>query len=687
MATTIAKASIQLSANAEQVTGELKKTETGVKAFSKKASDSIGGIKAHEAGEKMTAAFGRMRMVSGTFDALRSDADNFSKAVAVAEGTVGSLTLGLSAASKMASGLSGAMKGVIGVGIGLAVAGIGGLISWASGPSRREEEATRMTEGLSDESRRFLSDAGVTTTARMRRTELGMAERVEPTVTERDVELSRTVPTIREIGRGAEMASSARGREETALRVAETTLAAGRAAGDATPAFRAFAEEVERAGTAFRHAEGTRAVASIEEMARRSRDAAATTRMSAGEAEEYGLSLRRTTRRIGDFTVATTESLTPAEAHARRLEEIRRAEIASGMAVGAMVERREASRMAMLSEIAALDELRAARLAADSAAETRRTETPFAASAREMDRISDLFRRGGTDAATFGRGVEMAVGGAADPARTLADEMRRLDEIEVRATLAGVATGEAVDMRPIDRARDAARRAFLGDAAETPAARLGERLGELKTAFDAGTISADQFARAREAAVAGFTGDMATPVERLQSRLSDIASAWTRIGDTAGEAGEMMRRATTEAVRGITGDVRTPQERFRERMDELAAAEQAAFEARRVESMRTGEAFTFDNTDFERARARAITELETSVRIELPALPQALMRGSAEAVSAINAARRMGDRADPAVRMAALMERSAASEAETARSTRDLLAAFRATPVVAVRGI
>lgn len=211
--------------------------------------------------------------------------------------------------------------------------------------------------------------------------------------------------------------------------------------------------EIPGAVTGRVRMEGVASVGGIAESAARHRDMAATIGMSRDAAEDYALSLRRTTRTIGGITVATTEAMTPLEAHNRRLAELAEKELRTG---ASMADARAESVRIMNAEVAALGELRAARLAAAGAAERERLATGSERMREEMGRIGDLLTSGGTSWETYTRGVERALGDTRSPIDRARD---RIDEINVaweQAALMAAFHGETLDDTSFVRATAAA---------------------------------------------------------------------------------------------------------------------------------------------------------------------------------------------------------------------------------------
>ncbi len=267
-----------------------------------------------------------------------------------------------------------------------------------------------------------------------------------------------------------------------------------------------------------------------------SRDAAATTGMMAAAADRYRASMVTTTRVVDGTTMATTESLSPAELYARRLSEIRAryAILGGGMLM----------RTAMGTEIAA--------------------------AGFERDRrgraIEDAVRAG-----VFGRGVATAFG-----ARTSAEvEMRRIDEL--RADLAGGglgagATGRSIFRRLLEPAEGSFRtpaetvaRTMESVERRMTAAGMSGRFGE--------RVDISRFRAEAAAAVEVVTGDMRSPLEAARGRLGALDAAAASAGSFE-RAADMLRLFVGGALPAGVLDPRVAIDRARARtyMDLAASA-------------------------------------------------------------------------------------------------------------------
>jgi hypothetical protein len=324
MATTIAKASIQLSANATEVVSELDRTTAKFKAFE-------GKIKSlPEIGEKVNASFGRIDAISNSFKSMSADASGFEKSIESATMAIGAMTVGMQVAMRMASGLKAAL---LGSGVGALIVGAGYLLSMISS-SRAASSGSggRGTDGPSEIER-------LTTTLRD-----AIAGGGGTSTTERTIEAA-----------AAEM-----GRARTAWHAATFVRSDPRIAASSLARAAEGSPRLIEAAAARERSIGVDRVGGIESARSSARDALATMGMSAEEVDAYRMSLRRTTRTIGDLSVATTEAISPTEAFERRMAEIARLE---ALASGPTADSREftmarvEARRALEAETAAMLEL------------------------------------------------------------------------------------------------------------------------------------------------------------------------------------------------------------------------------------------------------------------------------------------------------------------------------------------
>jgi len=505
MAGTIAKTSIGITANATEAISELERVGKTTKALEKNISTMPGTAL------KVTAAFAQIGSVSNVFAVMESDASDATKAVAAVSGAVGVLTVALQLALTVTKGMKAAL---LATGIGAVIVGLGWLVS-------------RLASAGS-----IASDSGRATRERAAR-ELSLFDR------------------------------------------ARTGF--GDATGGLSPGDRIIRDSIEGPVAPFPHRRGVASVATaretttgtsrlveLEAARTRARDLTETMGLGSEAADDYALSLRRTITTIGGVAVATTESLSPIAAHTRRMMEL---SVLSGRPLIDVTAARVESLEMMRREITALDEVGRARLRAAGAAETTRLRSPDESRAIEIERMSSLFRRGATDAATFARGMASLVEVPTTPLEA------------TRARIEGIR---------------AAFGALVSESPEWP--------------------EPTPFIRSLES----VAGDTRTPIERTRDRITEIGEAWEEAGAMALTNGE-----------------------------------------------------EFDDTSFRRATARALTDLERSGSLEMSA-PQALLEGSAAAISAINAARRSGSD-DPAERTVRAIDTLRRVDEATERNTAAML--------------
>lgn len=345
-----------------------------------------------ESGEKLRAGFSNLTSIGATFQNMETNVSGFEKAVTSANMAISGMTVGLQIAMKATSGLKAAL---LGSGIGALILGAGYLVSRLS--ASRDVPRSSGPEPIAP-------------LAEMTRT---LREAPVPGESSTRTEVRRAMGDLEGYFRGLESTlfdtrpeiEAMRGRWRSAIARARPML------GEAVAAM-ARSETVD----SLTGMEGART---------RSRDMAATMGMSADDAEEYAINLRRTERSIMGVTFATTESITPLEAHNRRLAEIADMERRSGTDMTAA---RLESINRMHAEVAMLEDVRAARLAAAGAAERERVRNPLEIQAQELERMGSLFRRGGTDWETYSRGVEMMLGDMRSPLERTADRIREIGQ-------------------------------------------------------------------------------------------------------------------------------------------------------------------------------------------------------------------------------------------------------------------
>lgn len=119
MATTIAKASIQLTANAESLKPGFMQAEREMDKFKKATSKRLGDVA--EVGEKLTSGLARTSQLGDTFARLGTDADKFGAGIDAATQSMGNLVNSM----RLAKATGGSMLGGLAAGITALGAAVG----------------------------------------------------------------------------------------------------------------------------------------------------------------------------------------------------------------------------------------------------------------------------------------------------------------------------------------------------------------------------------------------------------------------------------------------------------------------------------------------------------------------------------------------------------------------------------
>lgn len=227
----------------------------------------------------------------------------------------------------------------------------------------------------------------------------------------------------------------------------------------------------------------------------------------------------------------------------------------------------------------------------------------------------------------------------------------------------------------------------------TPIERMNAELERTGALFQRGSISAETFIRGVHSAI----GATASPLEAMRGQVELITTAFrtagaeleARRGLFFGLWGRVFRVppldpapfvASLERVAGVT---RGPLEEMRDRMAGIRRARDAALAlVPEIPGLgRDALLRRFERRDlaagFDAAGMRAFMDLGRGVNLDMPAGPGALEFGSAEAISAINAAARAGP-TDVIERQLEVLRRMREVEAAAAEDTRRMREAVEA---------
>lgn len=543
MATSIGKLILQMQANTEQMTGDLDKGEKSVEQFGKKAASAL-AIPApdvskyknalHGIEEKIGVAFGRRLAGGEFFKSMASDINAADKAAAGLSTSFGLVDSVLSKALRRATAFQALAVGSL---AGLAFAGISWVLEKlkpvkddaAAAAAELDEAAKRALARAATGGRTDVGPSTVTATpgggATVETGRLGFLGGVTSTtlITPETVGASAATRELEGLTRSLDESTRAAGRTraEMAVLAAETSFSFRR--WDAGGAARRIAADLGDAAAAGRAAlvrdAGSRDVTAIESATTRARDLAATMGMSADAAEDYRLSLRRTTRSIGDYTVETTEALSPTDMYARRIAELDRIEAATGVST------RRARAEAAAARDAEIEGL--ARLA--SARDT-------AARARARAELTDF-----TTAITTAR--ETTLGGPSPEERNFERIARELRERMSAPRGLGGFFGDAMDIRALVAARDELGR--LIDSRErlrlaTPFEEATAEIDRMTAMLERGVITLDTFMRG---------------MRRVSSAGVDTRGAYARLADDLARVDRAEGTARlAAAMRGVAFD-------------------------------------------------------------------------------------------------------------------------------------
>jgi hypothetical protein len=455
MATTIAKASLQLSANATEVMTELEK----VTKKSKSLEGAVKGIP--EVGEKAKASLNQISQVSNVFSVMSSDVNILEKSVTGVSGAVSTMTVGLQLATKVTGGLKAAL---LGTGIGAIVVAIGFILSKIAA-AKSAAEATTPARLAYTGPRDF--SVGI-----------GAGDLVKTSESAMRGGDSDAAKAMRE-------AMDARGRMRDAARFGESIGMGTLAEAESGPRMMALSRSIEAATVAMERLGRASSVTGITGIGESARRATETMGMSSDEAARYSLTLRTVKEDVGGVMVSVTRSITPTEhlnSTLARLEADRaRGAISTDTyrrAVEEAVKTHEAEERALSKARTELDLLAEARrldaLHARGATITDSVRTPIERAREAMAELNDVWNEGGITTETWERSAARIMG-----------DLERSGALELSAP-AALLEGSAAATSAINAAR---RMGSSDPAARTIAAIDHHRRVDEAMALDARRIA------------------------------------------------------------------------------------------------------------------------------------------------------------------------------------------------------